>query len=112
MNKCLAWMAVCVVVLGNVCVNAAEREWIDFKRYACGSVEQRDALMALFDQALIPALNRQGVKSWHFLDGRHAEQRQDEREYNGLCVGGVYGSSEGNRDGASIAVRCGLHEGC
>ena len=62
MKKCLVWMAVCVVVLGNVCVNAAEREWIDFKRYACGSVEQRDALMALFDQALIPALNRQGVK--------------------------------------------------
>ena len=62
MKRCFVWMAVCVVVMGSLCVSAAEREWIDFKRYACGSVEQRDTLMALFDQALIPALNRQGVK--------------------------------------------------
>ena len=62
MKKCLVWFAVCVVVMVGLRVSAAEREWIDFKRYACGSVEQRDTLMALFDQALIPALNRQGVK--------------------------------------------------
>ncbi|MEI6646792.1 MAG: NIPSNAP family protein [bacterium] len=62
MKKCYAWMVVCVIVMGSLCVSAAEREWIDLRRYACASVEQRDTLMALFDQALIPALNRQGVK--------------------------------------------------
>jgi len=62
MKKCLVWIAVCVVVIGGLRASAAEREWIDFKRYACGSVEQRDTLMALFDKALVPALNRQGVK--------------------------------------------------
>jgi len=62
MKKCLVWLAVCMCVIVTVRVSAAEREWIDLKRYACGSVEKRDTLMALFDQALIPALNRQGVK--------------------------------------------------
>lgn len=42
-------------------VSAAERAWIDFKRYVCSSVEQRDALMGVFDKALVPALNRQGA---------------------------------------------------
>ena len=62
MKKCLVWIVVCVSMIVAMPVSAAGREWIDFKRYTCGSVEKRDTLMALFDQALIPALNRQGVK--------------------------------------------------
>jgi NIPSNAP len=62
MKKCLVWIVVCVSMTVTMHLSAAEREWIDLKRYTCGSVEQRDTLMALFDQALIPALNRQGVK--------------------------------------------------
>jgi len=62
MKRYLVWIVICVSMIVTMRVSAAEREWIDFKRYTCGSVEQRDALMALFDQALIPALNRQGAK--------------------------------------------------
>lgn len=62
MRKYLVWIAVGLVTMASVHARAAEREWIDLKRYVCGSVEQRDTLMALFDQALIPALNRQGAK--------------------------------------------------
>jgi len=40
----------------------APREWIELKQYTCSSVETRDKLMAVFDAALIPALNRQGAK--------------------------------------------------
>ena len=37
------------------------REWVEIKSYVCSSVEKRDALMGVFDAALIPALNRQGL---------------------------------------------------
>ncbi|MCL1921153.1 MAG: NIPSNAP family protein [Kiritimatiellaeota bacterium] len=40
----------------------APREWMELKQYTCSSVEVRDKLMAVFDTALIPALNRQGAK--------------------------------------------------
>ena len=40
---------------------AGGREVIELKTYVCASVEKRDALMALFDAALVPALNRQGA---------------------------------------------------
>ncbi|HNX36200.1 MAG TPA: NIPSNAP family protein [Kiritimatiellia bacterium] len=40
----------------------AQREFIEIKTYTCSSVEKRDALMGLFDTALIPALNRQDIK--------------------------------------------------
>lgn len=62
MKKWLMGIVVGMVVLVACRVSAAEREWMDLKRYVCGSVEQREALVALFDQALIPALNRQGAK--------------------------------------------------
>ena len=42
---------------------AGKRELIEIKTYACSSVGKRDALMAVFDQALVPALNRQGIKN-------------------------------------------------
>jgi len=37
------------------------REWVEIKSYVCSSAEKRDALMGVFDAALIPALNRQGL---------------------------------------------------
>lgn len=40
----------------------APREWVELKSYVCSSVEKRDALLAVFDAALVPALNRQGAK--------------------------------------------------
>ncbi|MDR2848964.1 MAG: NIPSNAP family protein [Verrucomicrobiota bacterium] len=38
------------------------RELIEVKTYVCSSVAKRDALIKVFDEALIPALNRQGVR--------------------------------------------------
>lgn len=37
------------------------REYVELKTYVCSSVEKRDALLAVFDKALVPALNRQGI---------------------------------------------------
>lgn len=62
MKQWMKIMVVGLVMAVNIQVSAAGREWIDIRRYACSSVEQRDALMSLFDQALIPAMNRQGAK--------------------------------------------------
>ncbi len=70
MNRRCFILAVCsaasvaVWVPRSVCAqeNGASREWIDVKSYICASVEKRDALMAIFDVALIPALNRQGAQ--------------------------------------------------
>jgi len=42
---------------------AGGRELIEIKTFTCSSVEKRDALMGVFDAALIPALNRQGIKN-------------------------------------------------
>ena len=41
---------------------SAAREWVDLRTYVCSSVEKRDKLLEVFDAALIPALNRQGVR--------------------------------------------------
>ena len=38
------------------------REIIEVTRYVCATVEKRDRLLAVWDAALVPALNRQGVK--------------------------------------------------
>lgn len=40
-----------------------ERELIEVKTYTCSNVAKRDALLKIFDAALIPALNRQGIKN-------------------------------------------------
>ncbi len=40
---------------------ASAREWVELKTYVCSSVEKRDKLLGVFDQALIPALNRAGA---------------------------------------------------
>ena len=42
---------------------AGKREFVELRTYTCSSVEKRDKLIETFDAALIPALNRQGVKS-------------------------------------------------
>lgn len=52
----------CRSLCGAGAQNAAGREYVELKSYVCSSVEKRDALMAVFDAALIPALNRQGAK--------------------------------------------------
>lgn len=62
MKRWMMGLVIGFVVVGNMRVSAAGREWIEIKRYVCSSAEQREALMSLFDQALIPALNRQGAK--------------------------------------------------
>ncbi len=41
---------------------APVREWVELKSYVCSSVEKRDALVAVCDAALIPALNRLGAR--------------------------------------------------
>jgi len=57
---------VCVAGLAGLGVRAQEaagpREWIQIKTYVCGSVAKREALVQVFDRALIPALNRQGIR--------------------------------------------------
>jgi len=40
---------------------AVRREFVEIRTYSCSSVEKRDALIGIFDAALIPALNRQGI---------------------------------------------------
>jgi hypothetical protein len=40
---------------------ADARELIEVKTYVCSSVAKRDALLTVFDEALVPALNRQGI---------------------------------------------------
>jgi hypothetical protein len=40
-----------------------KREFVELRTYTCSSMEKRDKLIEIFDAALIPALNRQGVKS-------------------------------------------------
>ncbi|MDD2601105.1 MAG: NIPSNAP family protein [Kiritimatiellae bacterium] len=62
MKQWITGVIISLVVAVNIQAGAAEREWIEIKRYGCAGVEQRDALISLFDQALIPALNRQGAK--------------------------------------------------
>jgi len=59
----LSWIAAAFVapVASRAQTGAASREWVEVKCYTCASVEKRDALMAVFDNALIPALNRQGA---------------------------------------------------
>lgn len=41
--------------------SSAARQWVSVKSYVCSTVEKRDTLLEVFDAALIPALNRQGV---------------------------------------------------
>lgn len=57
----VACFLLCVTV-GQSWAEPAAREWIDVTQYTCSSVEKRDALIALFDTALIPALNRLGAR--------------------------------------------------
>lgn len=49
-------------VRGQDVADKALREYIEIKTYTCSSVTKRDALMGVFDAALVPALNRQGIK--------------------------------------------------
>lgn len=60
------WAAVgAAVVMGGwamaEAVAPAPREWVEIKSYTCSSAEKRDKLIGVFDAALIPALNRQGL---------------------------------------------------
>jgi len=52
---------VSLAVVGARAQDTSARQWLELKSYVCSSVEKRDKLVGLFDQALIPALNRQGV---------------------------------------------------
>lgn len=56
----IASFLLCVTVSQGWAEPAA-REWVDVTQYTCSSVEKRDQLVALFDAALIPALNRLGA---------------------------------------------------
>lgn len=55
------------VAVSNVSAQEApatgKREFVEIRTYTCSSLEKRDKLIEVFDAALIPALNRQGVKS-------------------------------------------------
>lgn len=64
------FLAVCLAVTAMAVTTGASaqgapataREWVALKSYVCATVEKRDTLIEVFDLALIPALNRQGVK--------------------------------------------------
>lgn len=66
--RCKAVLAgmVCAAGLAGLDARAQEatgpREWIQIKTYVCGNVAKREALVQVFDRALIPALNRQGIR--------------------------------------------------
>ena len=66
--RCKAVLAgmVCAAGLAGLGAKAQEatgpREWIQIKTYVCGNVAKREALVQVFDRALIPALNRQGIR--------------------------------------------------
>ena len=42
--------------------SCGKRELIEVKTYVCANAAKRDALVKVFDAALVPALNRQGIK--------------------------------------------------
>lgn len=52
----------CMNAGGRSCGGAGKRELIELKTYSCSSVAKRDALIKVFDDALVPALNRQGIR--------------------------------------------------
>jgi hypothetical protein len=52
----------CASAGAGSCGKASRRELIEIKTYVCANVAKRDALMKVFDEALIPALNRQGIR--------------------------------------------------
>ena len=49
--------------MGTGACSKTGQELIEVKTYTCSNVVKRDALMKIFDGALIPALNRQGIKN-------------------------------------------------
>ena len=52
----------CASTGARVCRKEADRrELIEVKTYVCSNVAKRDTLMKVFDEALVPALNRQGI---------------------------------------------------
>jgi hypothetical protein len=51
----------CVSAGARSCGKTGPRELIEVKTYVCSNAAKRDALMKVFDGALIPALNRQGI---------------------------------------------------
>jgi len=62
-SVCFAFSAVAMTTCASAQVApGAAREWVELKSYVCSTVEKRDKLLEVFDAALIPALNRQGVK--------------------------------------------------
>ena len=48
---------------GQEAAATGKRDLIELRTYTCSSVEKRDKLLEVFDTALIPALNRQGITS-------------------------------------------------
>lgn len=61
MRGVLAAVAGLMIMAVSAQGQAARRELIEIRTYSCSSVEKRDALIGIFDAALIPALNRQGI---------------------------------------------------
>jgi len=49
-------------VRGQTVADEGQREFVEIRTYTCSSVEKRNGLREIFDAALIPALNRQGIK--------------------------------------------------
>ncbi len=61
MKKNLVHHSIIFVFLAAVSVFAQARSFVELRTFTCSSQEKRDALMEMFDGALIPALQRQGV---------------------------------------------------
>jgi len=50
-----------VMITANSFAQSSDQTYIELRTYTCSTPEKRDALFNIFDAALIPALNRQGI---------------------------------------------------
>lgn len=57
----VAAVAVLMTARAFAQAGAVRRELVEIRTYTCSSLEKRDKLIGVFDAALIPALNRQGI---------------------------------------------------
>ncbi len=65
----------------NLAAQSSDQSFIELRTYQCSSTEKRDALLNVFDSALIPALNRQGISKVGVFTSS-AELNNGKAEYN------------------------------
>ncbi|MDA3923180.1 MAG: NIPSNAP family protein [Kiritimatiellae bacterium] len=75
--------SVAVTLIITMSSFAQNCSYIELRTYTCSSSEKRDALMTVFDNALIPALNRQGISKVGVYTSS-AELNKGIEKYNSL----------------------------